>query len=134
MTANRRSKNKNRKKKDSPGFIFPTPLATILVLVGMICLSYLWLCGRTEALGMQIKRMENQKAMVERKIANEEYKWSIMISPQRLKAALDKHHLDMHWPEDHQIVHISNPSWYLDQERPMGASQYASRTEDLARP
>jgi len=136
--ANRRtkSKNKNRKKKPaSPGFIFPTPLASILVLVALLCLSYLWLCGRTEALGMQIKRLENEKAKVERRIANEEYKWSIMISPQHLQAALDKHNLDMQWPEDHQVVMVSNPSWYLDDGRPQGSrTQYASRSEDVARP
>lgn len=132
--ANRKSKNRNRKKTKPQGFIFPTPLATILVLVAIICLSYLWLCGRTEALGMKIKRMENEKAKVERRIANEEYKWSIMISPQNLRTSLAKHNLNMAWPEDHQIVHVANASWYLDDSNPAGATQYASRNGDVARP
>ena len=132
--ANRRSKNRNRKKTKTKGFIFPTPLAAILVLVAMVCLSYLWLCGRTEALGMQIKRMENEKAKLERRIANEEYKWSIMIPPRNLRAALARHNLAMTWPEDHQIVLVERAEWYLDEASPVGPDQYASRVEDLARP
>ena len=124
----------NRKKTQNKGFVFPAPLAAILALVAVTCLSYLWLCGRTEALGSEIKRLENKKAHMQRQVANEEYKWSIAITPQNIKKALDRWELEMTWPTENQVVHVRNMEWYLDEKPQMENTQLAQGQRNIYTP
>ena len=51
----RRLRTKNRPKANARR-IFPAPLALVLGLVAVLSVTYLWLCGRCEQLGQEIKR------------------------------------------------------------------------------
>jgi len=131
--ANKKRRTKNRKKNVNQGYIFPVPLAAFLAVVMAVSLSYLWLCGRNEDLGSAIKRLENKKSDVSRKIANEEYKWSIMTSPKRLSAALAKHNLDMSWPSEENVVKISNIDVYLNPDHGISKNTYGELKDPTSR-
>ena len=84
------ARRKKNRKKDSEGFIFPAPFAAILGAVALVSLGYLWLCGRCEAMGAQIKMLENRKVEAHKRVINEEYKWSNMKSPGNILALLQQ--------------------------------------------
>ncbi len=98
-------RNKSRKKQ-SAGFIFPAPFAAALTLAGVLALSYLWLCGRCESLGIQIKTLEAKKADLHNRVINEEYKWSNLKSPRNIELFLQQHNLVMTWPDESRIVRV----------------------------
>ena len=99
------SRNKNR-KNDEPRHVFPAPLAGILAVAVTLSLGYLWLCGRCDAMGRDIKKLEQRKVELQRKIENEEYKWSNMTSPQNMASLLKAHNLEMTWPGEGSIIRM----------------------------
>jgi hypothetical protein len=101
--ARRRKKNK---KLDSAGFIFPTPLAAILLMVAILSLSYLWICSRCDALGKRIGVLEKEVVLVRERRFNEECKWAKMKTPRNIEAKLRRHGLVMTWPSQDRVVHI----------------------------
>lgn len=115
-----RRRRQNRKKA-SAGFIFPTPLATILVMAAGLSLGYLWLCGRCEALGKRITVLEEQRAVVHKRRLLEEYKWHNMKSWPKIELALARHGLAMDWPEANRVVVIPYSACRLD--GPQGARE-----------
>jgi len=99
------ARKKNRKKQ-SQGFIFPAPFACVIGLVGIVSLSYLWFCGRCDAVGTHIKVMENQKVEIHKQVINEEYKWSNMKTTENIVNLIHYFNLNMVWPEQTHVVHI----------------------------
>ena len=95
-------------KKGSEGPIFPAPLAAILSAAAIISLSYLWFCGRCEALGMQIQKLETQKAELHKRVINEEFNWSNMKSPKHIENLLQQFNLSMTWPGERNVVRVRN--------------------------
>jgi len=100
------ARKKNRKKR-SGGFIFPAPLAGILGLAALVSLSYLWFCGRCEAVGAHIKVLEETKTEIHKQVINEEFKLSNMKSPQNIRDLLHRFNLNMTWPEKGQVVRLT---------------------------
>ena len=86
--------------------VFPAPLAACLVLAAVIALSYLWLCGRCENLGREIKDLERELAAIEVRVQSEEYKWTNLTSPRRFELILRRHGLNMSWPEEGRVVRL----------------------------
>jgi hypothetical protein len=99
-------RHKKNRKKDSEGFIFPAPFAAILGAVALVSLGYLWFCGRCEALGAQIKMLENRKVEAHKRVLNEQCKWSNMKSPGNILALLQSHNLSMTYPEESRVVRL----------------------------
>ncbi|MBU0677249.1 MAG: hypothetical protein KJ626_03960 [Verrucomicrobia bacterium] len=102
-------KRKRNRKKQSAGYVFPTPLAGILVLAAVLALSYLWLCGRCEALGTRILELEKTQEDVHHRYLNEEFKWSVTKSRRNLRRALARHQINMVWPDERHIVRLPQP-------------------------
>lgn len=100
------ARRKRNRKKDSEGFVFPAPFAGILGAVALVALAYLWICGRCEALGAQIKVLENRKVEAHKRVINEEYKWSNMKSPGNILALLQHYNLSMGYPEESRVVRL----------------------------
>jgi hypothetical protein len=97
----------NRKKES--GSLFPAPLAGLLTLAALLALSYLWLCGRCEALGRDIQRMESQRAELRRRVIAEEYKWSNLNSLRQIQQALARFDIAMGWPEERRVIRLARP-------------------------
>ena len=107
---NRKVKGRTRKRvrrnvrQQKQGFIFPTPLATILSVATVLCLAYLWLCGRNEALAGDIRRLELDLEKARKDVVNEEFKWAAKITPENLQRQIRRHNIDMDWPQAEQVV------------------------------
>ena len=100
-------RKKKKMKKNQVQVPFPVLLANVLVLVAVLGLSYMWLCSRCDALGKDIKSKERELAAVQKRLVNEQDRWSNITSPANLKRAIKKHHLDMVMPREAQIVRVS---------------------------
>ena len=100
------ARRKKNRKKDSRGFVFPAPFAAILGAAALLSIGYLWLCGRCEAMGAQIKMLENRKVEVHNRALNEEYKWSNMKSPGNILALLRRYNLSMDYPDESRVVRL----------------------------
>ena len=101
----RTTRRKNKKKK-SEGIGIHAPTIAVVSLLATVFLSYLYLCGRCDDLGIRIKTLEQEKEALHRRVLNEEYMWSRMKSPGQIRKYLEKHRLDMGWPEESNIVRI----------------------------
>lgn len=99
-------KKKNRKRVD--GFVFPVPFAGALIVIATLALAYVWMGCRCEALGREIKGLEREKAILDKRCLNEEYRWTQMKSPRNLERVLAKNDMKMVWPEASQVVRISD--------------------------
>jgi hypothetical protein len=118
---------KNR-RKNSPGFAFPAPLVALLVLIALLALSYLWLCGRCEDLGRRIQELEARNVDLQKRIVNEEYRWTNMTSPRNIEQLLRTHRLNMTWPEESRVIRLPSRALHaLEAEPGLGAAQYAQR-------
>ena len=102
------TKRKNKKKKKNQVQVpFPVLLANILVLVAVLGLSYMWLCSRCDALGKDIKSKERELTAAQKRLVNEQDRWSYITSPANLERAIKKHRLEMVMPREAQIVRVS---------------------------
>ncbi len=72
----------------------------------MLGLSYMWLCARCDALGKDIKRKEAELTFAQKRLVNEQDRWSYTTSPANLERAIKKHRLDMVMPREKQIVRV----------------------------
>ena len=98
-------RKKNRKRQPAQ-VVFPAPLAAVLVVAALLALSYLWLCGRCENLGREIRDLERSLSAVRVRAQTEAYKWSNLTSPRRFEEILHRHGLDMTWPEESRVVRL----------------------------
>ena len=99
---------RNRKKTKVHGFIFPVPIAGLLVLLSILGLAYVWLGYRCEALGRELKELETERAALRKKYLNEEYRWTQMKSLENIERVLLKHRIRMSWPHRDQVVSLPN--------------------------
>lgn len=101
-------KKNTTKKKNQVQVPFPALLANVLVVVAVLGLSYMWLCSRCDALGKQIKAKEAELAAAQKRLVNEQDRWSSITSPANLERAIRKHGLDMVMPREQQVVRVSH--------------------------
>ncbi len=119
-------KKKNRKRVD--GFVFPVPFAGALIVIATLALAYVWMGCRCEALGREIKGLEQEKTVLYKRYQNEEYRWTQMKSPRNLERVLAKHSMKMVWPSASQVVRLGGPDLL---ESPRLLTQ-VSRSENVA--
>lgn len=123
----KRLRSKNRSKgKSRP--VFPAPLAIVLGLVIVLALSYLWLCGRCDTLGQKIKRKERELVELQRRVVNEEYKWSNLTSPQNMQRLLQAHQLAMTWPTERDVVRLGTVA-----DRPLSDPRLLAQSRNRGR-
>ena len=98
---------RKKKKKNQVQVPFPVLLANVLVLVAVLGLSYMWLCSRCDALGKDIRTKEKALIAAQKRLVDEQDRWSYITSPSNLKRAIKKHNLKMVMPREEQIVRVS---------------------------
>jgi hypothetical protein len=92
----------------------PRVLLVVLLIIGL-GLGYLGIRARCEQLGAEIKKLEGQCEINQRRVENEESKWASLMTPRSIEDALTRHGLNLSWPKRGQVVRI-----------------YDSRANDLA--
>lgn len=107
--ARRNRKNYRKRSRTRPA---PARNITLLLIVlGVIgAFGYLWLNNRCETTSAQIKQLERQKTELTRLVANEQAKWSNLMSYENVVKLLKAHHLQMDWPSEAQIVRVQRSS------------------------
>ncbi len=104
------ARHRRNRKKESRGFIFPMPLAVVLGILAAVSLTYLWFCGRCEALAGRIKSLEQQRTEAHKRVLNEEYKLANMKTPQNIEQLLQQFDLRMARPEAGRVVLLRQPA------------------------
>lgn len=97
---------KKKSKTNQVKVPFPVLLANVLVLVAVLGLSYMWLCSRCDALGKEIKRKEAELISANKRLTNEQDRWSSITSPANLERAIRKQGLAMTMPTENQIMRV----------------------------
>ena len=87
--------------------VFPRWFAACLSVAAILGISYIWLITRCEAMARDIKKTEERVGEVQRRILNEEYKWSNTCTLRRVREQLARFHIEMDWPDKDRIVHLS---------------------------
>lgn len=99
-------RKKKKMKKNQVQVPFPVLLANVLVLVAVLGLSYMWLCSRCDALGKEIKGKERELAAAQKRLVNEQDRWSYITSPANLERAIKKHNLNMVMQRESQVIRV----------------------------
>ncbi|MDF7801324.1 hypothetical protein P4C99_17735 [Pontiellaceae bacterium B1224] len=102
--AAKRKTTKKKMKKNQVQVPFPVLLANVLVLVAVLGLSYMWLCSRCDALGKEIRSKEAELVAAQKRLVEEQDRWSTLTSPANLERAINKHKLLMSMPESARVV------------------------------
>lgn len=97
---------RNRKKQKVNGFLMPAPVASVVVMLSVLALAYIWLGTRCESVGKAIKVLESEQIILKQELSNQRGKWAEMKSPRNLALALAKHGIHMTLPKGKQIVEI----------------------------
>ncbi len=111
----------NRKKRRDES-LFPSPLAGLLILAALLALSYLWLCGRCDAISREIQALEEQYTELRRRVVAEEYRWAQLNTLSRIRSALDRFGIPMERPDERRIVRLARPL-PLEEWEPIAAPQ-----------
>ena len=100
-----RSRKRNRKKQAAT-LNLHAPTIALITVFATVLLCYLWLCGRCEDLGKNIKRLEQDLERQRRMVLTEEFNWSTMKSQTEIRKYLHKQRLVMDWPDEAHVVRI----------------------------
>lgn len=97
---------KNRKLAKAPNRPVGLAIAGFLAAsLGM--LAYLQLLGTCEETGRRIKGLERSRETLLKKVHNEEVNWSSASSVRNMQRLLDRHGIEMGWPEERRIIRVA---------------------------
>jgi hypothetical protein len=98
----------------------------ILFLAAVLGMVYLHLFNTCERLGRNIKRLEYERAELNKRVVNEERNWGTASSIRNVEKLMEAHGIRMTFPSESQIVRIP----LSEIEEP---AQYASRGDSTRR-
>ena len=80
---------RNRKKRRNEGYMFPAPLAGLVVVLSVLALAYVWMEARCQALGREIQALEREQMALEKQRMNARLKPKPMCNaPVQLDVAI----------------------------------------------
>jgi len=98
---------KNRKLAKTPNKPVGLSIAGFLAAsLGM--LAYLQLLGTCEETGTRIKGLERSREALLKKVHNEEVNWSSASSVRNMQRLLERHGIEMGWPEERRIIRVAD--------------------------
>lgn len=95
-------------RKRNRGMSVPPGLILLLVTGVLLAVGYLWIANRCETLSRDIKRIEESRADLQRRVANEQYKWANQTTLRRLEAKLAEFRIEMAFPPSSRIVRLGH--------------------------
>ncbi len=95
---------KKNRKKQAVISILPWRMTAFFLAVGVTAFLYLWLSNQCEALGVEIRKLEDQKAEIRKRVVNEEYRLANMKTPENVDRLLRQFGIQMGLPEPGQVV------------------------------
>ncbi len=98
----------------------------IMVLAAVLGMVYLHLFNTCENIGREIKRLEFERAEMNKRVVNEEHNWGTASSIRNVEQLMARHGIQMTFPQESQIIRMT----FREAEEP---AQYAWRSDSTRR-
>ena len=113
---------KNRKNGQEGGRMMFWGVA-LCVLGAALAMVYLSLYNTCESIGRQIKRLEAERAELQKRVVNEERNWAMARSIGNMERLMDSYGITMSWPDERHIIRLraadpDQPAQYAFQSSP----------------
>ena len=79
---------------------------SLSTLVAALAMVYLSLFNTCDNIGRQIKKLENERAELHKKVVNEERNWAMARSIGNMEQLMATHGIVMSWPEEQNIIRL----------------------------
>ncbi len=76
------------------------------MLAAALAMVYLSLYNTCETIGRQIKKLENERAELHKRVVNEERNWATARSIGNMEQLMENHGIVMSWPEEQNIIRL----------------------------
>lgn len=96
---------KNRKNGQEGGRTVFWGVA-LCVLGAALAMVYLSLYNTCESIGRQIKRLETERAELQKRVVNEERNWAMARSIGNMERLMASYGITMTWPEQRNIIRL----------------------------
>lgn len=96
----------NRKRNDNEQPVVSPRIIGVVLVILAVAFGYFSLHARCERLCTEIRRLEGQCEISQRRAENEETKWAALVTPRSIEEALVRHGLNLSWPRRGQVVRI----------------------------
>ena len=113
-------KNRKHGHESQRGVFWGVSLAA---LVASVAMTYLSIHNSCERIGRQIKKLEYERAELQKRVENEERNWTSARSIRNMEALMARHGIVMSWPAEQNIIRLraaepDEPAQYACQGRP----------------
>lgn len=97
---------------------------SISALAAAVAMVYLSLYNTCEQIGRQIKKMETERAELQKRVVNEERNWATARSIRNMEQLMTTHGVVMTWPTEENIIRLratepDEPPQYAYQGTPL---------------
>lgn len=99
----RNKKRRNRRKRVN-GYAHRLPMAVFVVLAMMLLIGMLWVKADCDAIGTEIRKLEEVSQELSERLLTEEMKWNRLRSADRIRRSLATNGIQMDWPGRAQVV------------------------------
>jgi hypothetical protein len=79
---------------------------SLSALVAALAMVYLSLFNTCDNIGRQIKKLENERTELRKKVVNEERNWAMARSIGNMERLMEAHGIRMSWPEERNIIRL----------------------------
>lgn len=117
-------------RKEVNGKFFPGLTAIVLVVGACLALGYLGLDGRCNDLSDAIKKLEDKKRDLDRRVVNEQNKLVKQTAPENILRILQAHRLVMTLPSRTNVVHVKRATDGVYVRRADSEASYAQGEEE----
>ena len=101
-----RSKKRRNRRKRVNGYAHRVPVAVFVVLAMVLMIGTLWVKASSDAIGVEIQRLEEQSRELSERLLTEEMKWNRLRSADQIRRSLASNGIQMDWPSRDQVVRL----------------------------
>ncbi len=103
-----RSKKRRNRRKRVNGYAHRVPVAVFVVLAMVLMIGTLWVKASSDAIGVEIQRLEQQSGELSERLLTEEMKWNRLRSADQIRRSLASNGIQMDWPSRDQVVRLQD--------------------------
>ena len=96
-------KNRKNGREGSRLIVWGGPLVATAAALGMV---YLHLFNTCDNIGREIKKLENERSELRKRVVNEERNWGTASSIRNMEQLMARHGIEMSWPEERNIIRL----------------------------
>jgi hypothetical protein len=96
-------KNRRHGREGNRMVFWGVPLMALAAALAMVYVQLFYTC---ENIGREIKRLEQERTELRKRVVNEEHNWGMASSIRNMEALMARHGIEMTWPEPHNIIRL----------------------------